>query len=140
MGDRTAALGRARGAVGEANSWVTSVARGREPGATPTIAGMWRRLVLVGVVALAACSGAPAEDATGGDIYLQLCASCHARDLSGGVGPALGPGSGAVDLSDEVIAHTISRGKGSGMPAFSRTLSDAQIDRVVAFVREHQSG
>lgn len=102
---------------------------------------MWRRLVLAGVVAvLAGCSGTPAEDATGGDIYVQLCASCHARDLSGGVGPALGAGSGAVDLPEDVISQTISRGKGSGMPAFSRTLSDAQIERVVAFIREQQSG
>ncbi|MEX2278509.1 MAG: cytochrome c [Acidimicrobiia bacterium] len=102
---------------------------------------MWRRLVLLGVVVvLAACSEAPAENATGADIYVQLCASCHARDLSGGVGPGLGPDSGAVELSDDVIAQTIGRGKGSRMPAFSRTLSDAQIERVVAFIREQQSG
>ncbi|MEX2653955.1 MAG: cytochrome c [Acidimicrobiia bacterium] len=102
---------------------------------------MWRRFVLLGVVVvLAACSAAPAENATGADIYAQLCASCHARDLSGGVGPGLGPGSGAVELSDDVIAQTIGRGKGSRMPAFSRTLSDAQIERVVAFIREQQSG
>lgn len=105
-----------------------------------SIAGVWRRLFLLGVVVvLAACSEAPAVDATGADIYVQLCVSCHARDLSGGIGPALGPGSGAVELSDDVIAQTIRRGKGSGMPAFSRTLSDAQIERVVAFIREEQS-
>lgn len=102
---------------------------------------MWRRLLTLGlVVVLAACSGAPAEDATGEEIYSQSCASCHSRDLSGGIGPALGPGSGAADLSDDVITQIISQGRGSRMPSFSRTLSEDQISRVVAFLRERQSG
>jgi mono/diheme cytochrome c family protein len=100
-----------------------------------------RRLLLLLLVALAAaCIGPPAEDATGAEIFGQLCASCHASDLSGTIGPALGPGSNAVDLSDGVITATIGRGRGSRMPAFSRTLSDAQIERLVEFIRESQSG
>ncbi len=100
---------------------------------------MRRRLVSWLLVVLTACSGVPAEDATGAEIYRQMCASCHRADLSGRSGPALGPGSPAVDLPDEFLAGVIRHGRGSGMPAFSRTLSDDQIDRVVAFLRERQS-
>lgn len=100
-----------------------------------------RRLLLPILVSLlVACSGAPAEDATGEQIFSQLCASCHSRDLSGGIGPALGPGSHAAELSDEVIAQTIRQGRGSRMPAFSRTLSETQIERLVGFLRERQAG
>lgn len=95
-------------------------------------------VVLLLAVALASCSGAPAPDAGGEEIYRQLCASCHARDLSGGVGPALGPGSEASGLDDEILTATISRGRGSRMPAFGQTLDDAQIARVVAYLREQQ--
>jgi mono/diheme cytochrome c family protein len=101
---------------------------------------MRRPLLLLLVALLGACTSPPPENATGAEIYGQLCASCHASDLSGNVGPALGPGSHAVELSDEVIAATIRRGRGSRMPAFSRTLSDAQIDRLVVFIRGSQSG
>ncbi|MEX1003913.1 MAG: cytochrome c [Acidimicrobiia bacterium] len=102
---------------------------------------MWRRLLVLGlVVVLAACSGAPAEDATGEEIFSQSCASCHSRDLSGGIGPALGPGSGAAELGDDVMTQIISQGRGSRMPAFSRTLSEDQIRRVVEFLRQRQSG
>ncbi|HSJ28552.1 MAG TPA: cytochrome c [Acidimicrobiia bacterium] len=100
---------------------------------------MRRALVWCLLVFLAACSGAPAEDATGREIFGQLCASCHDRDLSGGIGPPLGAGSPAVDLSDDLLSATIRQGKGSRMPAFSRTLSDAQIDRLIGFIREQQS-
>lgn len=102
---------------------------------------MWRRVVVgVLLVVASACTDAPAEDATGEEIYRQSCASCHARDLSGGIGPALGAGSATVDLSDAFIAQTIAQGRGSRMPAFSRTLSTEQIDRVVGYIREQQGG
>lgn len=102
---------------------------------------MWHRLLtLVLVVVLAACAGPPAEDATGEEIFMRSCASCHSRDLSGGIGPALGPGSGAAALSDDVITQIVTHGRGSRMPAFSSTLSEAQIGRVVDYIRQRQSG
>lgn len=99
---------------------------------------MRRTVLLLLAVTMAACSGAPAPDAGGEEIYRQLCASCHAPDLSGNVGPALGPDSAASLLDDEVLAATISRGRGSRMPAFGQTLDDSQITRVVAYLREQQ--
>ena len=86
------------------------------------------------------CSlGRPAEDATGEEIYVQLCARCHAEDLSGGVGPPLGPGSQAEVEGEEFIEFSIRNGRGR-MPSFSATLSDAQIDRLVDYILEVQAG
>jgi mono/diheme cytochrome c family protein len=101
---------------------------------------MRRLLLSLLIVVVAACSGPPDEDATGIEIYRQLCSSCHGVDLSGGVGPGLGSGSFSESMSDEVLTQVISRGRGSRMPAFSRTLSDAQMDRLVSYLREVQSG
>ena len=91
-------------------------------------------------LALAGCSlGRPAQDATGEEIYTQLCARCHAPDLSGGLGPPLGPGSQAAFEGEEFIEFSIRNGRGR-MPSFSSTLSDAQIDRLVQYILEEQDG
>lgn len=93
-------------------------------------------LVVVAVVA-GACTGAPDEGATGEEIFMQLCARCHSADLSGGIGPALGPGSDAAGRPDEFLRLTITRGRGR-MPAFGTTLSDEQVDAVIGYLRERQ--
>ena len=95
-------------------------------------------MVIVGLATLAACSvSRPADDATGEEIYAQLCANCHAPDLSGGIGPPLGPGSNSADESDEFLEFTIMNGRGR-MPSFSSSLNDAQLDRLVEYIREVQ--
>ncbi len=94
-------------------------------------------LALAFVVFAGACTGVPAEDATGEEIYLQLCARCHAPDLSGGLGPALGPGSAAASRPDDFLRIAITRGRGR-MPAFGGVLSDEQVERVIGYLRERQ--
>lgn len=96
-------------------------------------------LALVGLMlGLVACSvGQPNEDATGEEIYQQVCANCHGDDLSGGLGPALGPASGSAELPDEFLEVTIMRGRGS-MPSFSNTLDQAQLDRLIGYIRQVQ--
>lgn len=96
-------------------------------------------LMLVAVVTLTGCVGGPAADASGPEIYSQLCARCHGADLSGGIGPALGAGSDLVDRADDYIEGVIRGGRGS-MPAFGNTLDDGQIDRLIGFLRSEQSG
>lgn len=92
---------------------------------------------LLVLVALTGCSlGGPAEDATGEEIYAELCARCHAPDLGGGVGPALGSGSNAAAESDEYLEFTITNGRGR-MPSFP-SLSEQQVDRLVTYIREVQ--
>lgn len=90
-------------------------------------------LVLITV----ACTGRPAEDATGEEIYLQLCSNCHGADLSGGVGPPLGPGSNSAGRPDEFIEMTIVDGRGR-MPSFSQSLDDEQLGRLIGYLREEQ--
>lgn len=90
------------------------------------------------VFALAGCSvGRPGDDATGEEIYQQLCANCHAEDLTGGLGPALGPGSNSASQPDEFMELAVLRGRGS-MPSFSSSLDPEQVDRLVGYLREEQ--
>lgn len=99
-----------------------------------------KRLLLALLMLLAACNGSPPPDtATGEEIVKSICAQCHNADLSGRVGPALGPGSNAASQSDEFLRVTITNGRGS-MPSFSSTLTPAQIDSVIAYIRKVQAG
>ncbi len=93
---------------------------------------MWLALVLT------ACGRIP-EDASGIEIYLQACARCHGAELEGRIGPALGAGSDVADQPDQYYVTTITRGKGR-MPSFRATLTEEQIERVIAFVRSRQIG
>ncbi|MDP9494367.1 MAG: cytochrome c [Actinomycetota bacterium] len=97
------------------------------------------RLVLTSLLVgmLAACVGRPAADATGEEIYLQLCANCHGDSLQGAVGPSLGPGSGVVSQPDEFLRVTISQGRGR-MPSFQSSLSDEQVERLIGYIRQVQ--
>ncbi len=95
-------------------------------------------LALFGVLA-AACVGRPPEDATGQEIYLQLCSNCHGEGLEGGIGPALGPRSDSAALPDRFLTLTITEGRGR-MPSFSSTLTGDQVDRLVEYLREEQAG
>ena len=96
-------------------------------------------LILAAVLTLSACTGQPEADASGSEIYSQLCARCHGADLGGGIGPALGAGSDLVDRADDYIEGVIRGGRGS-MPAFGNTLDDNQIERLIGFLRSEQSG
>lgn len=100
---------------------------------------MVRRLVLLvaatAALALSACSGT--TGLVGADLYGQSCAGCHGDDGGGAVGPALGTGSRAGDLSDGQIADVIVVGPGA-MPGFRR-LSGEQIDSLVAHIRSLQT-
>jgi mono/diheme cytochrome c family protein len=91
-------------------------------------------ILLVAVVfLLAGCGGGLDEEASGEEIYNARCSSCHRQDFSGGIGPALGPGSDAVDRPREYYEVTIRTGKGR-MPSFRSSLSEAQIDRVIDYI------
>lgn len=83
------------------------------------------------------CTGQADPDATGAELYSQFCSRCHAADLSGGIGPALGAGSELVDRPDSYVSAVLANGRGS-MPAFGNTLTDQQIARVAQFIRTEQ--
>jgi mono/diheme cytochrome c family protein len=85
----------------------------------------------------AACTGRPADDATGEEIYLQLCSNCHRDDLAGGIGPSLGRGSEAAEQPDEFLEISILRGRGR-MPSFQSSLNDDQLERLIEHIRTVQ--
>lgn len=89
------------------------------------------------LVTLSACVGRPAEEATGEEIYLRLCASCHGDSLQGALGPSLGTGSNAASQPDDFLTATISLGRGR-MPSFQSSLTEDQVDRLVGFIRQEQ--
>ena len=98
---------------------------------------MLRPMIMACLLVVTACGGPPPPDATGAEIYRQLCANCHRDDLNGGVGVAIGAGSNAASQDDEFLILTVERGRGR-MPSFNSTLTDDQIVRVVEYVREQQ--
>ena len=91
------------------------------------------------LMVLTACVGAPAPDATGTEIFEQVCSRCHGANLGGGVGPALGPDSEAAGQPDEFLIQTITNGRGR-MPSFAQTLTEDQVLRVVEYLRRAQAG
>lgn len=101
---------------------------------------MSRSVAVLLALVLGACSvGGPEEDATGEQIYSELCARCHDADLSGGpVVPPLGPGSNVAGEDDEYIEFTIRNGRGR-MPSFP-SLDETQLERLISHIREVQGG
>ena len=79
--------------------------------------------------------------ATGGlndapQIFAANCAGCHGNDLSGGRGPSLFSSNLLAESSDETLRQIILNGVSvSDMPAFKNRLDDAQIGRLLAFLR-----
>jgi cytochrome c550 len=81
--------------------------------------------------------GRPADDATGEEIYLQLCSNCHGDQLQGAVGPALGPASNSAEQPDDFLDLTITQGRGR-MPSFESSLTEDQVERLIGYIREVQ--
>jgi polyvinyl alcohol dehydrogenase (cytochrome) len=79
---------------------------------------------------------APAEAASGADVYRQSCATCHGADGAGGQAPSL------VDVDDRLTVdesvEIVREGRGA-MPAWEDTLSPEAIDAVVHYVHSELS-
>ena len=92
------------------------------------------------VAILTACLApgvAAQSDPTGHDLYLQLCATCHGSDLTGGLGPNLIDDEWIYGAEHQAQAMIIRDGAlANGMPAFGDVLSNGQIDAVLGFVQD----
>jgi cytochrome c6 len=104
--------------------------------------------IVVGLIVLAAAASffgnstqanSLAGDAAG--TYNSKCAKCHGRDgrsktMRGRLTHSrnLSSGDWQNDVSDERIFNSISNGKGK-MPSFKKSLTEAQIDELVKYVR-----
>ena len=96
---------------------------------------MLRFLALL--LVLVACVDRPAVDASGEEIYAQLCSRCHGDALQGVLGPGLGEGSPTASQPDEFIRVTVMHGKGR-MPSMEGVLTDEQLEGLIAYIRGQQ--
>jgi mono/diheme cytochrome c family protein len=90
---------------------------------------------------------AKADPGEGGRLFAAHCASCHGKEGEGGEGPALNNQVLLSTASDTYLVETIRRGRrGTAMAAFASasvvqpTLSGAEIESIVAFVRKWEKG
>ena len=79
--------------------------------------------------------------AAGAKVYQQQCATCHGAKGEGGTGTALANPAMLALTSDGFLRHAIVNGRqGTPMPAFSGSLSPADIGNVTAFLRSRSTG
>ncbi len=76
----------------------------------------------------------------GAQLYKTKCAACHGPDGSGSaVGKKLGAhdfaSSEVQNLSDQELIEITTKGKDK-MPGYAKSLNDAQIKDLVAYIRE----
>lgn len=97
-------------------------------------------LVLASTALFSSCAqevGLPADaDAelrAGADVYRSRCSSCHGADGGGAIAPSLGDIESRLDDAEQ--RSVVVNGQKS-MPAFANSLSEADIDAVVRYVRE----
>ena len=94
------------------------------------------RITVLLVLLLAAVAGSALAAPDGAALYERNCSVCHGSDGHGGVGVPLALPSFLDTVDDEYLRRTIRLGRpGRIMPAFA-TLSDAQVDAIVAHVRQ----
>jgi mono/diheme cytochrome c family protein len=65
-------------------------------------------------------------------LFATVCGFCHS---DGGRVAGKGPQLMNTARSDEFIRNRIKNGKEGAMPAFGKTFSDADIDRIIAYIR-----
>jgi mono/diheme cytochrome c family protein len=79
-----------------------------------------------------ASPAAPPEAVAGGrQLFLNSCAHCHGIDARGDEGPDLHD----LQVGDQFIANTIKQGIEGEMPSFAQKHNDAEIAKLVAYVR-----
>lgn len=91
------------------------------------------------VVLVAACGGSDGGDAgpqSGGDIYAASCATCHADDGSGFVGPPLVGVHDRLSVPEiETVIADGRAGEAGSMPAWSGRYTDEEISAVAEYLR-----
>jgi mono/diheme cytochrome c family protein len=76
---------------------------------------------------------APAQHTLDVDqLFATICGFCHSN---GGRTPGKGPQLMNTVRADDFIRNRIKNGKEGAMPAFGKSFSDADIDRIIAYIR-----
>ncbi|WP_158969233.1 cytochrome c [Paraglaciecola sp. L3A3] len=77
----------------------------------------------------------------GEELFIQACAACHAKDLSGATGFNLKDGEWIHGEAPSQILTNIKQGfNNAGMPAFGAMFSDKQLQEVTAFIISKREG
>ncbi|MBI5189173.1 MAG: cytochrome-c oxidase, cbb3-type subunit II [Nitrospirae bacterium] len=76
----------------------------------------------------------------GDDIFEVNCASCHGKDLKGGIGADLTAASLKFGGTDADLYASITGGRPGGMPPFKDALGDDKVWRVVSFIQYVRGG
>ncbi|MEK6333965.1 MAG: cytochrome c [Acidobacteriota bacterium] len=100
-------------------------------------------VLIPGSKTLAAPENSVAGSPNSKTVYDAKCAKCHGKDgrgktLQGRQTHArdLTPAQWQNDVTDERLFNSISNGRGKKMPGFKKQLSEAEIDGLVAYVRQ----
>jgi len=80
----------------------------------------------------------PAKAGTGRAIFESRCAACHGLDARGGEALGIGRGSAAASFTDARLRTILHDGLPRGMPAFGSSLSDADLNAVLHYLRDLQ--
>ena len=118
---------------------------------SPTFGVRMRRILIVTSLLLfvgGACASASPEVPLGPDgqpdselsmgreVYSQRCANCHGAGGGGGTGPKLADGKVIEQYPDPAEQRRLIAQGRNAMPAFSGSLSSAELDAVVRYTRE----
>jgi cytochrome c oxidase cbb3-type subunit 3 len=83
-------------------------------------------------------AGSPDALNIGRNVYLNNCASCHGSDGRGATGfPNLTDSEWMYGSDAAAIEQTIRNGRMGNMPALGALVSDAEIDKIIAFLRSN---
>jgi len=75
---------------------------------------------------------------TGKQLYDAACAQCHGERLEGIFGPAMGPNTDSVQMSDTLLQAIVFSGIGK-MPPMPGVLTEEQVQAVILYVRQVQA-
>ena len=98
------------------------------------------RSVLLACLTLSPAAALAGDAASGAKVYKRYCRGCHGVDGRGGAHTFMPHIHNLTKKPDEVLADIIEEGgepfgMSSYMPAWKGTLSDEQIDDVIAHIR-----
>jgi cytochrome c oxidase cbb3-type subunit 3 len=72
----------------------------------------------------------------GGELFAERCAGCHGAKGEGAFGPDLTASRYKYGREREEVIESITKGRPKSMPAFSATLSAAEIQALTSYVLE----
>jgi cytochrome c oxidase cbb3-type subunit III len=72
----------------------------------------------------------------GRELFVRMnCSGCHGGRAGGGMGPSLRDEDWLYGNTDQQIFSTIVEGRAHGMPSWSKTLTNDQVWKLVAYVK-----